>query len=130
MTTSRLLCGYSDWPGLQQVFRLERSRQPKHSPATTQVVYGITSLPPDRASPAALLAFVRRHWAIENQLHYVRDASLYEDACRLASPRAQHLMAILNNLVVALLPFTPFAWLPDAQRFFEAHLTHALALLL
>jgi len=39
-------------------------------------------------------------------------------------------MAILNSLVVALLPRTPFVWLPDAQRFFEAHLPDALALLL
>jgi len=97
---------------------------------TTQVVFGITSLAPDTASPADLLAIVRRHWAIENQLHYVRDVTLREDACRLALPQAQHVMAILNSLVVALLPRTPFAWLPDAQRFFEAHLPEALALLL
>jgi len=130
LTTSQMLSGYCDWPGLQQVFRLERTRQSKHTPVTTQVVFGITSLAPDTASPADLLAFVRRHWAIENQLHYVRDVTLGEDACRLALPRAQHVMAILNSLVVALLPRTPFAWLPDAQRFFEAHLPDALALLL
>lgn len=129
LTTSQMLCGYCDWPGLEQVFRLERYRQPTHKPATTQVVYGITSLAPDRASPADLLAFVRRHWAIENQLHYVRDVTLREDACRLALPRAQVVMAILNSLVIALLSRTHFAWLPDAQRFFDANLPYALALL-
>lgn len=130
LTTSSLLHGYCDWPGMQQVFRLERYRQPKHRPATTEIVYGITSLAAASAAPEALLALTRRHWAIENQLHYVRDVSLREDACRLKSPRAQRVMAVLNNLVLALLPRTPFAFLPDAQRFFNAHLSRALALLL
>jgi hypothetical protein len=39
-------------------------------------------------------------------------------------------MAVLNNLILALLPRTPFAFLPDAQRFFKAHLAQALALFL
>jgi predicted transposase YbfD/YdcC len=130
LTTSSRLHAYCDWPAMHQVFRLERYRQPKHRPATTEVVYGITSLDAASASPAALLSLTRRHWAIENQLHYVRDVSLREDACRLKSPRAQRVMAVLNNLVLALLPRTPFAFLPDAQRFFNAHLFHALALLL
>lgn len=130
LTTSSLLQGYSDWPALHQVFRLERYRQPKQRPATLEVVYGITSLDAQNASPDDLLALIRRHWAIENQLHYVRDVSLHEDACHLKSPHAQRIMAILNNLVVALLSRTPFSFLPDAQRFFSAHLSHALDLLL
>lgn len=130
LTTSHLLHDYVDWPGIQQVFRLQRLRQPKCAPASTEVVYGITSLLPAQADPNRLLSLTRRHWAIENQLHYVRDVSLREDACRLASPQAQRCMALLNNLVLALLPATPFAFLPDAQRFFNAHLNHALALLL
>jgi hypothetical protein len=39
-------------------------------------------------------------------------------------------MAILNNLVMALLPQTSFRYLPDAQRFYNAHLASALHLLL
>jgi len=130
LTSSSLLQAYADWPGLQQVFRLERDRRPTCSPATCQVVYGITSLTSQQASASDLLTFTRRHWAIENQLHYVRDVSLREDACRLTSRQAQRCLAMLNNLVLALLPATPFTFLPDAQRFFNAHLAHALALLL
>lgn len=129
LTASSLLNTYLDWPHLQQVFRIERRRQRPDGSATTEVVYGVASLSPQAASPAALLGFVRRHWAIENQLHYVRDVSLREDACRLASPSAQIVMACLNNLVLSLLPFTPFHYLPDAQRFFNAHLDLALRML-
>ncbi|VTR93875.1 transposase : [Gemmata massiliana] len=41
-----------------------------------------------RADAATLLALVRDHWRIENQLHYVRDVTLGEDACARAPPRA------------------------------------------
>jgi predicted transposase YbfD/YdcC len=130
LTTSRLLEDYGEWPEMRQVFRLERQRHLKGRPATTEVVYGVTSLEAQIGSPAALLRFVRRHWAIENQLHYVRDVSLREDRCRLISSSAQIVMAILNNLVMALLPQTSFRYLPDAQRFYNAHLASALHLLL
>lgn len=130
LTTSSLLRDYADWPGLQQVFRLERQRQLKGRTPTTEVTYGVTSLAARTTSPDQLLRFVRRHWAIENQLHYVRDVSLREDLCRLTAPSAHIIMAILNNLIIALLPKTAFRYLPDAQRFFAAHLTDALLLLL
>jgi predicted transposase YbfD/YdcC len=127
LIASSLLNGYADWPGLQQVFRLERTRHSRSGSLLTQVSYGITSLSSDQASPTDLLAFTRRHWAIENQLHYPRDVSLREDACRLHSSQAQTCMAALNNLVIALLALTRFPSLPDAQRFFCAHLPDALA---
>jgi predicted transposase YbfD/YdcC len=130
LTASSLLNSYADWPGVQQVFRLERHRQPWTGPASTEVAYGITSLPAETTSPAALLTLTRRHWAIENQLHYPRDVSLREDACRLHSVLAQRCMAVLNTLVLTLLVRTPFSFLPDAQRFFAAHLSQALDLFL
>ncbi len=57
-----VMAGCSDWPGLQQVLRLERSVTDKHTQATrTEVVYGVTSLAPARATPAQLLALWRGH---------------------------------------------------------------------
>jgi len=126
LTTSCLLQGYCDWPGVCQVFRLERSRTLPSSAPTVEIIYGITSLSPLEATPTQLLSFLRVHWAIENQLHYVRDVSLHEDACRLFSLNAQRCMAILNNVIIALLPSTSFSFLPDAQRFFNAHLSGRL----
>ncbi|MFO0952437.1 MAG: hypothetical protein U0835_15070 [Isosphaeraceae bacterium] len=35
---------------------------------TVEEVLGVTSLSPQEASAAQLLAWVRRHWSIENQL--------------------------------------------------------------
>ena len=48
-----------------------------------EVVYGITSLSPTRASAARLLALVRGHWKIENRFHWRRDVTLREDHCQV-----------------------------------------------
>jgi hypothetical protein len=51
-------------------------------------VLGITSLPPDQASAADLLAYLRGHWSIEMH-HYVRDVAFGEDGHRsAAAPQA------------------------------------------
>ncbi len=70
---------------------------------TVEVVYGITGLGPGRADAAALPAYPRDHGRIENRLHYVRDATLGEDACRVRSGAAPRVLAGLRNAVVHLL---------------------------
>ena len=63
----------------------------------------MTSLPRDRADASRLLALARRHWGIENRLHYVRDVTLGEDACRVRSGSAPQALAALRNVAVHLL---------------------------
>ena len=76
ITVSQMLTGYSDWPHLAQVFQVERRIVDLPiGEITTEVRYGITSLPPAQADPARLLRLVRLHWEIENGLHYRRDVT-------------------------------------------------------
>jgi len=91
-----------DWPGLQQVCRLERTVCCGQEPSTT-VAFAITSLPRRKAGARRLLQMWRRHWHIENRSHYVRDVTLGEDACRVRSGHAPQLLAALRNAVVSLL---------------------------
>lgn len=70
---------------------------------SVEVVYGITSLKPQQADAHRLLALVRDHWRIENCLHYVRDVTLGEDACRVRKGNAPQVQAALRNAVVHLL---------------------------
>jgi predicted transposase YbfD/YdcC len=80
LTTSTALVGYSDWPGVAQVFEVGRHViEKKTGKERVEVVYGVTSLPPERATPARLLELVRGHWAIENKSHWVRDVTFDED---------------------------------------------------
>jgi predicted transposase YbfD/YdcC len=92
----------SKWSGLKQGFRITRERTAKGK-TTVEVALGITSLSPERANAAALRAFLRTHWHIENKLHYVRDVTLGEDACRVRKGTAPQVLAALRNAVIHLL---------------------------
>jgi predicted transposase YbfD/YdcC len=121
---------YLDWPGVAQVFRLEREVwHAKYQGWTRQVVYGLTSLPPDQASPQKLLALTRQYWGIENGLHYRRDVTLHEDNTRLTVGSSGQNMAILNNLVVSLCIQAGHANLAKARRRFSAHPAQGLRLI-
>lgn len=130
LTASQDLNAYSDWPGLAQVFQLERQRIHTKSGKTAQeVVYGLTSLPADVASASQLLALSRAYWGIENGLHYRRDVTLHEDATRLTQGHAGRVMATLNNLVIGLVRLGGHTNLAATRRRCAADLATSLALL-
>ena len=97
------MAGYlgADWPGCARVYRLTRVRK-SGGKVETEVVSGITSLPPERASAKALLGLTRKHWGIENGLHGVRDGTLREDASRIRKGAAAEVMAVVRNVIVFL----------------------------
>ncbi len=103
LTPSTLLNATADWPNLAQVCQLVRHVQVVSTGKPThEVSYLITSLSTQDTTPGRLLNLSRRHWAIENKLHYCRDVTFQEDACRLAIGHAAQAIAILNNLVWGL----------------------------
>jgi len=122
---------YLDWPYVAQVFRLEREVwHEKYQGRTHQVVYGLTSLTPQQASPKKLLALTRQYWGIESGLHYRRDVTLHEDSTRLTVSAAGHNMAILNNLLIGLCIRNGFTNIAKARRMFCAHPEYALGLII
>jgi predicted transposase YbfD/YdcC len=130
LTVSSLLAESSNWPYLAQVFKLHRFITTLTGEVLrNEMVYGLTSLTAAQADPLRLLALQRRHWAIESELHYRRDVTLGEDACRCRHRPMAHALAILNNLVIALLLRNPNSHAPQAQRYYNAHPDHALNLL-
>lgn len=130
LTSSAMLKDYLDWPHLEQVFKLEyKAVKLKTGEVHEQIIYGLTSLSPTEADPARLLALKRGYWGIENKLHYRRDVSLNEDRCRLKSRPAARLMAIFNNLALALIDRLDFNSVPDARRRFAAKPEQAVSLL-
>jgi predicted transposase YbfD/YdcC len=78
-----------------------------------------------------LLDKIRSYWGIENGLHYRRDVSLREDYTRMTKAKAGHVMACLNNLILGiLLPKKKYRSIPTARRYFNAHPSQALRLIL
>jgi predicted transposase YbfD/YdcC len=118
----------NDWPGVAQVFELERVRILKDK-TEVEVVYGITSLKRAGADAKDLLHLVRCHWGIENKLHYIRDETLGEDRCRVRKGNAAQILAAIRNVAVFLLDKVEAASNAAASRRFAAHPYEALALL-
>lgn len=121
---------YLKWPGIAQVFRLERLIwHEKHKRYTREVVYGLTSLSVKKASPKKLLRLVRNYWGIENGLHYRRDVTLKEDATRLSIGNAGQIMAAFNNCIIGLCSQNGHQNLAKARRRFLAKPDGALKLI-
>jgi hypothetical protein len=102
LLTATLLNDYLDWPAVGQVFWLRRERTVA-GVTTVEDAYGISSLSREQADAARLLDLLRSHWGIENGLHWVRDVTLGEDACRVRTGSAGSVLAGLRNAAVVLL---------------------------
>jgi predicted transposase YbfD/YdcC len=118
-----------EWQDIAQVFVLER-RGTRNGKPFYESVCGLTSLTPTQASPPQLLAYVQRHWHIENCCHWRRDATLREDACTVRQPFVAAILAVLNSAILALLDHCHVANARMALRTFAAFPEQALALLI
>jgi hypothetical protein len=128
--TSDVLVGDRDWPGLAQVFPLERQVLSKKTGKVRQeLVAGVTSLALERADAARLLALVRGHWQIENHSHGVRDVPFDEDRSQVRCSNIPQVMAALRNTVIGLMRRAGYTNMAAACRRFAAQSVLALALI-
>ncbi len=97
--TTSTLTKHQDWAGLKQGFELTRERTIR-GVQTVETGRGITSLTAERADAGRLLRLTRKHWGIENGLHYRRDVTLGEDASRVRKGAAPQVMAALRNTII------------------------------
>lgn len=119
---------FLDWPGVRQVFKLEREVTDLCGCQTRyETVYGLTSCSSAKADAAQLLHWTQAYWGIENGLHYRRDVTLGEDRTRIANQRFAEVLSILNNFVVSLTQKLQLANLASARRQFDARTSELLA---
>jgi predicted transposase YbfD/YdcC len=92
------------FPHAAQVLQITRKTRALQAPRRfkTVIVYAVTSLPFEQASPARLADLLRGHWAIE-ALHHLRDVTFAEDASQVRTDGGPHVMATLRNLVIGVL---------------------------
>jgi predicted transposase YbfD/YdcC len=93
-----------------------RTRRPGSRKWRTEISYAITSLQASQAHPDQLAGWIRGHWKIENQLHWVRDVTFGEDASTARTGTGPHVMAALRNLVISILRLAGHASIASALR--------------
>jgi len=96
-------------PHAAQALRItRRTRRPRTRKWRTETVYAVTDLTAAQAQPEQLAEWIRGHWHIENQLHWVRDVTYDEDRSQIRTGHGPQVMASLRNLAIsALRPATP-----------------------
>lgn len=82
----------------------------------TETSYAITSLPAGQARPDQLAGWIRGHWKIENQLHWVRDVTYGEDLSAARTGTGPHVMAALRNLAISILRLAGHTSIATALR--------------
>jgi predicted transposase YbfD/YdcC len=105
------------FPGAAQAFRLRRDTGALDGVMEhKEIVYGITSLPADLANPAHLNYYERRHWVVENRLHWVRDVDWDEDRSQLRTGTAPRALSTFRNLAISAFRLAGRANIAHARR--------------
>jgi predicted transposase YbfD/YdcC len=93
-----------DFPGVAAIGRLTSRRRPHAGKSAVVVRYYLLST---YLSPGKLLHAVRSRWSIENQLHWLLDVVLREDANRARMDNAPEILATLRKFALNLLQTHP-----------------------
>jgi predicted transposase YbfD/YdcC len=93
------LPGFADWRNLKTIAMVVRMTT-VNGQERGEVSYFLSSLPPKVRDMAK---YIRRHWSIENQLHWVLDVDFTEDKSRIRKQHAPQTSAMLRRLVVSIL---------------------------
>lgn len=101
--TTTALNHYLDFPHVRQTFMVEReSIDKKTGKQSHEVVYGVTSVPTEQASPARVLKDNRGHWAVESS-HYMIDWNYDEDRCQIRTGFGPENITRLRRFAIGLL---------------------------
>jgi len=128
LQASTRLAAHLVWPGVAQVFRVERSTL-RNGELADEIAYGITSVPRSQANALQLLSWNRGHWRIENGSHYVRDVTLGEDASQIQEGNAPQCLAALRNASISLLRSMGVTNIAAALRKNAYQVEHVFAML-
>jgi predicted transposase YbfD/YdcC len=89
-----------DWPGLKTVLAVKTIRHVNGSDKTeTDIRYFLSS---SDDQPEILARAIRRHWQIENSLHWVLDVTFNEDHYRIRDRKAVQNFALLRKIAINL----------------------------
>ena len=93
-------CEKSLWPGLKSFILVESKRERTDGTIECDKRAYISSL--DGGAPDVLGKLVRRHWSVENQLHWMLDVAFREDQCKVRKDHGPRNLSLLRKLALML----------------------------
>src|SRR3954468_15784580 len=89
------------WPDLSTVLAVETLRGvPGTGTVAADIRYFLTSC---RDDPVVLVRAIRRHWSVENALHWVLDVTFREDDSRVRDQTATRNFALVRKIALNLI---------------------------
>lgn len=118
------------WQDVEQIGWLRRWRKRRpHERWSVEEVTIVTSRAGATTPPRHVLMLMRKHWCIENRVHWVRDVTFHED--RLHGRQIGGMLAWLRNMALNLIRrYRPKRFIPDVCSELAANLPIALRWLL
>jgi predicted transposase YbfD/YdcC len=99
-TVSIVPASHPSFPGLAAVAKVVTHRKPQGRPEEVIIRWFLLST---LVSAERMLEIARTHWTIENQLHWVLDVDLNEDAARSRKDHGPQNLALIRKLALNLL---------------------------
>ncbi len=103
-------------PYARQLAKIERTVIYRTGKKTHEVVWLVTSLPPEKAQPEQLLQLIRAYWEIETGVHQRLDVALGEDKCRIRDTQIGWSLGWMRRIVIA----EYYQWKPKIKQPREA----------
>lgn len=91
--------GVEQWKGIQSIICIE-SQRTIHQKTSIEKRYYVSSLAPNAKT---LANAIRKHWTVENELHWSLDVAFNEDRCRIKHKQAAANFAAIRRFALALL---------------------------
>jgi len=120
-----------DFPRAAQAIQIQRRRRRLDQPRrfSTETVYAITDLQAHQAKPMHLADWIRGHWSIENQTHWVRDVTYDEDRSQIRTGTGPQVMAAIRNAAIGALRLAGVTNIAAANRHHARNANRPIALL-
>ena len=113
VSISNDLSGISkEWIGLKTIIRVERTVKTKDT-TTNETAFYIGSI---NADAHGFNVGIRKHWSIENSLHYVKDVSFGEDKSKITSNFAPENFSLIRNIVINIFRKNGFKGMKKTMR--------------
>jgi len=97
VSISNDLSGISkEWIGLKTIIKVERTVVKKQI-TTNETAFYIGSF---KADAHGFNIGIRKHWSIENSLHYVKDVSFGEDKSKINTDYSAENFSLIRNIVI------------------------------